>query len=83
MVDIVVRFPDQKTADAFMVGLMDGFGENACSFSWWHQKPGTTGKNQEDFEHLTTAEGEIPAGTLVCFCDHVGFDEEGDEDVNP
>ena len=78
MVDIVVRFPDQKTADAFIGGLMDGFGENACNFSWWHQKPDTSGINQEDFEYLTTTAGEIQAGTLVCFCDEVfEFDEEG------
>ena len=67
MTDIVVRFPTPELAREFMAGMMDGFGENACDFSWWRQKPGTSGDKREHYEHAYTAEGEIPAGTQICF----------------
>ena len=65
--DIVVRFPSKKLADEFCGQMSDGFGEGYCDFSFWRLKEGTDGKKKEDFEKVTTAEGEIPAGTRVFF----------------
>jgi hypothetical protein len=50
--DIIVRFPNQKTADKFAGQMSDGIGENYCDFSHWRQKEGTDGKKQEDFEKV-------------------------------
>lgn len=50
--DIIVRFPDQRTADQWAGQMSDGFGENYCDFSHWRQKEGTTGKDRGDFEEV-------------------------------
>lgn len=51
--DIIVRFPDKKTAEMFVGQISDGFGENVCDFSHWRQKEGTDGKEPADFEKVT------------------------------
>ena len=51
--DIIVRFPSKKLADEFCGQMSDGFGEGFCDFSFWLQKPGTTGRKKSDFEKIT------------------------------
>ena len=63
--DIIVRFPDKKTADEFCGQMSDGAGEGFCDFSFWRQKDGTTGKRKEDFEKVTDE------GRRVYFVDSV------------
>ena len=53
MHDIIVRFPSKEMADYFCRQMSDGYGEGFCDFSFWRQKPNTTGKNREDFERVT------------------------------
>lgn len=62
--DIIVRFPDKKTADKWCGQMSDGFGENACDFSFHRQKPGTDGTKNEHFERVTDS---APKGTPVYF----------------
>lgn len=66
--DIIVRFPDKETADAFAAEMSDGAGEGLCDFTSWHQKPGTDGKKHEDFEHITSS---APEGTPVYFVNSI------------
>lgn len=73
---IIVEFPDKRTAEKFMVGLMDGGGENLCDFTWWRQLPGTDGSEEEHFER---AVGSAPEGTPLCFCSKVWDQEEEGE----
>ncbi len=62
--DIIVRFPDKKTADQFCGQMSDGFGEGFCDFNFWEQVPGTDGKKKEDFRKVTSS---APEGTPVFF----------------
>lgn len=63
--DIIVRFPNKKIADEFCGQMSDGFGEGLCDFSFWRQKPGTTGKKQSDFEKV------VEDGKPVFFVDEI------------
>lgn len=62
--DIIVRFKSKAEADEWCGQMSDGFGEGFCSFSFWRQKPGTTGKENSDFEKVTSS---APEGTRVYF----------------
>ncbi len=62
--DIIVRFPTKEMADFWCGQMSDGFGEGFCNFSFWYQKPGTTGKTRDDFEKVTAS---APEGTPVYF----------------
>lgn len=64
MYDIIVRFNNQEDADYFCGQLSDGWGEDNCDFSHWHQKEGTDGKKKEDYEQITSS---APEGTPVYF----------------
>ncbi len=57
--DIIVRFPDKKTADQFCGQMSDGFGEGFCDFSGHQQKPGTTGKKNSDFERIKEGDKDV------------------------
>ncbi len=54
---IVVEFPDEKTAAKFCGQLSDGFGENFCDFRGFRQKPDTKGHDREDYEEVTDDAG--------------------------
>jgi hypothetical protein len=64
MYDIIVRFPTKEMADEFCSQMSDGWGEGFCNFSYWQQKPNTDGKNNSDFEKVTSS---APEGTPVFF----------------
>lgn len=66
--DIIVRFPNKKLADEFCGQMSDGFGEGLCDFSFWQQKPGTTGKKNSDFVKVTSS---APEGTPVFFVNSI------------
>lgn len=66
-------------ADYFCTQMSDGFGEGFCDFSFWSQKPGSSGKLTEDFEKITD---RAPPGTPVYFvrsADGYGAEEDDDE----
>lgn len=63
---IIVEFPDEATAEKFIGGLMDGFGENECEFTQWRRVPGTDGTLLKHYERVTF--DNMP----VCFCKSVG-----------
>lgn len=56
--DIIIRFPNKKTADRFAGQMSDGFGESFCDFSFWQQLPGTDGTDSSHFVKVT--EGKTP-----------------------
>ena len=58
--DIIVRFPNKKTADEFTGQMSDGFGEGFCDFSYWQQKPNTDGNKPSDFEKIVDASTGLP-----------------------
>lgn len=64
--DIIVRFPSKEFADEFCGQMSDGFGEGICDWNSWKQKPGTSGKKKEHYEHITSS---APEGTPVYFVD--------------
>jgi hypothetical protein len=61
---IIVRFPDKATADAWCGQMTDGAGEGFCEFTGHRQKPGTKGNKESDFERVTDS---APKGTPVFF----------------
>lgn len=68
MYDIIVRFPNKEMADIFCSQMSDGFGEGFCNFSYWQQKAGTSGKDREDYEKITSS---APEGTPVFFVNSI------------
>lgn len=60
--DIVVRFPDKKTADEFCGQMSDGAGEGICDFNIWEQLPNTDGSKEK---HYRKVKDEL--GRPVCF----------------
>lgn len=49
---IIVEFPDEKTANTFCGQMSDGFGEGFCDFSFHRQLPGTDGTKNEHYERV-------------------------------
>lgn len=70
-VEIIVRFPNEEIADKFIGQMMDGFGEGMCDFTHWYKKPGTSGKNRDDYEKIYD-----PEGRLVCYVNKIFNDDE-------
>ena len=66
--DIIVRFPDQKTADEFCGQMSDGWGEGFCDFSFWRRKEGAdlAQPKNSDFEAVYA-----PDGTRIYFVDRL------------
>jgi len=71
MHDIIIRFPDEETADTFCGQLSDGFGSNYCDFNFRRHKEGTDGSAPDHYELVTSS---APEGTKVFFVDAIYID---------
>lgn len=69
--DITLRFYDHKQFDAFIGGLLDGWGENCCDLVW----PGWASAHKSRVFACVKVDGD--------HSDDDDLDDDEDEDENP